>query len=184
VSVAQTAESLRQAKVAQISDRAKAIHAVPYEQRRPLVDAFLSRHPDAGRVEPGSWQALRREEQYQIEQIAESAAHHIFGVNGLESLSPRVVADLEQGAAYLSRRVHPEFIRAAQAWAVETLLRSNSFAALCSGRFRSDVDREALALQLVTEVRMAYHGVLEATTPIAPSLYLQCAKAATERGTR
>ncbi len=167
-------EDAAAALAANLRERAKALDEVGPEHEDALLRTF--HRP--------SWQELQQQEAYQAGQIADTAARVIFGRNWSDSMTPRIAADLEQGATYLVRRLSPEFLLVAHQMAVEALLTCDEFKALASGRSRSAADLRIIAHRLASTVRAALHGTLEATTPIRPAVYLRCAAAATERGAR
>lgn len=167
-------EDVNAARAANLTERAIAV-----EQAGAHVDAVLRSFQNP------SWYDLQKTERYQAGLVAEAAASIIFGVNGVECLPPGIRADLEQASTYLVRRIHPEFVKAAQDQAVETLTTySDEFKALASGRPRDGASLTVIAHRLVLQVRAAYHAVLEGRTPIKPAVYLRACAGATQRGAR
>ncbi len=162
------------AKAANLRERAAAVEQAGPARQDQILAAFTN----------PSWTQLQRVEDYQIGLVADAMANIVFGSNGTDGLTPRIADDIEQGATYLIRRVHPEFVQAAHEQAVETLLISGHFRALASGRERESADLRLLAHWLVTEMWAAFHGVLEGRVPIHPAIYLKASAGAVERGAR
>lgn len=162
----------RAAKVANLRERARCLDDVGPANEATILKTFD--HP--------SWRELHAEERVQVDLVAGEALRFIFGVRSIDKITPRQAADLEQGATYLVRRLHPQFCQAAHEHAVETLLSSDEFKALSAGR--SAAERRVMAHRMTGSIRAALHAVLEGTIPLKPAVYLRCVAGATEAGAR
>lgn len=168
-----TRDSIIAAKRDQVRERASVMRLLPPVQRDQLVDAFLAHDVDAARRPPPAWRDLQRQESSEIDIIAEAALGILFGTRS--RVTPKQAGDLEQGATYLIRRMQPIFVQAAQEHAANTLLSCSEFQVATVGK--SPAEKAVMAHRIVMSVRASLHAVLEATTPLFPSLYLKAEQA-------
>lgn len=159
----------RQALAANLRERARVVD----ETNDPVV-ARTFRNP--------SVYDLQAQERRQADRIAELAAGVLFGASTRDRLTPRLAADLEQAATYVTRRIHPEFVKAAHDQAVETLLASEDTRGIFAGM--SPAQARIRAHWIVAVVRTAFSGTLEGVTPLNLGTYLKCAAAQVEKGAR
>lgn len=165
--------SVTDARAAQTRDRAEVIRLLPPASRTRLVNAFLAEDADVGRRTKHPWRELQRHEHYHVDEIVMAAIRILEGTAA--GMTPRQVADLEQGATYLIRRREPVFVKAARELAAKTLLSSADVQTFMVGR--SKAEQEVFASRWVSTVLAAVHGVMEAEMPVLPKLYLKAEQA-------
>lgn len=162
----------RSALAANLRERARVLDQVGPAGEASALRTFT--HP--------SWRELHAQERSTVDLVAGDAMVHIFGTRSAEKVTPRIAADLEQGATYLVRRIHPEFVKAAHDNAVDVLRQSDEFKALTAGRPAGQAT--VIAHRLVSQMWAGFHAVLEGTTPIKPAVYMRCVAAQVEKGAR
>lgn len=154
-------------------------HAAAAANLRLRADAVDEAGPRGGDIvrtfQHPSWQELHDAEQRMAGVVADIIAVAVEKQRGTP-LTNREADALEQAANYLLRRMNPAFVRAAHEQAVETLLICDEFRAMARGR--QPAEQRLIAHRLVAASRAAFHGVLEATVPLAPAVYLRCCAAA------
>jgi len=150
------------------SEKARALAANLRERARTVEQVG---DPVIQTFDRPSFRELQDDERRHADQIAEYAAHVLFGVSSCDRLTNRRAIDLEGGAMYLVRRSHPDWMQAAHDQAVETLLASDEYRALM--RERGLAEARVIAHRLVTNVRAALIGVLENSQTVAPATYLK-----------
>jgi hypothetical protein len=163
-----SAGSIREAQALTLEERANVVEACG----EPVVQNFGN----------PSFAQLQQEEREQRDLIAEYAALAIFGEATSDGLPNRMALDLEGGAMFLVRRIHPEWVKAAHEQAVETLLLSDEYRALM--RDRGLAEARVIAHRLVANVRAALIGTLENSVSVTPAVFLKLAAARTRAGAR
>jgi hypothetical protein len=167
-----TSASIQAAKEHQVRARAEVVQLLPPAARARMVDAFLADDADVGRRTQEPWQALQRQEAYEVDAVAQAALQILFGTRA--GFTPRQASDLEQASTYLVRRIQPAFMQHAHAWATETLLSHVEFKVAVG--HRPIIEQRIIASRIVEMVRASVHAVLEAHTPIQPGIYLRAAQ--------
>jgi hypothetical protein len=166
-------QECQQAQAATLRERARILDEVGPAGEAGVLRTFRS----------PSLQDLQREEDCLVDAAAEFLARQIFGHSTRDRLTPRIAADLEQGCRYAVRRVHPEWMLAAQQQAAETIA-NNAEEFGPTFRHLSPAERRIVAWRLVQTMFAGFHAVLEGRVSIKPATALRIAAAATERGAR